>query len=148
MQERLRPGRWYPWQMLTACALLNRTRGAQARPAIFALLADAPDPRSLLDLGEDGLRERLRPLGLWRRRAASLRALALACEGGVPRDPRGLPGVGQYALDSWALFVEAVGPLRRPPDDDKLRRFDEWLRRLRGEPLLRQLRSLRRATTR
>jgi hypothetical protein len=106
--------------MLVCCALLNRTHGQQVRPMFEALLARWPTPRSMAGAGR-GLERFVRPLGLWRRRAALLRRLSA---GDAWRDPASCAGVGRYALDSHAIFVE--GRLDVRPTDGKLKPYLKW----------------------
>jgi hypothetical protein len=107
--------------MLVACALLNRTHGRQVRPMVDGLFSRWPTPRGMAAAGR-GLERYVKPLGLWRRRAALLRRLSRQW-----RTPGQCPGVGKYALDSWAIFVE--GRLDVRPDDGKLRPYLTWRKR-------------------
>jgi endonuclease III len=144
MQERTRGD---PWRVLLVSVLLNRTRGSQAEPVLWEVLRRWPRAASVSAAGDD-LEALLRPLGIWRRRASGLRALASAYvrllsarrtalavsrRAGEPsrtltrEDVLRLPGVGPYAADGWELFV-----LRRLPADDpadkELVRYVRWLR--------------------
>lgn len=125
VQERLRRGPLYPWRMLVACQLLNRTTGRQGVPAALAVLERWPSPEALAMAHLGSLRAAIRSCGLWRRRSALLRRLSAAWAAGE-RDPRRLPGVGPYALDSWSIFVD--GRLPRRVDDGKLQLYLKWAR--------------------
>ena len=100
-----------PWKMLVACVLLNRTSWRQAYPALDAILGRWPGPLALAAAGSD-LEAVLRPLGLFQRRAATLRALSARCVdiGSWPThlEPGDLPGVGRYAADSYNIFVGRI----------------------------------------
>lgn len=126
IQERLPRGPLYPWRMLVACVLLNRTRGAVGVPTALAVLEAWPSPGALACADLRTLRAVIRPCGLWRRRALTLCNLSVAWVAGV-RDPRLLPGVGPYALDSWRIFVD--GRLPRGVRDGKLRLYINWKKR-------------------
>jgi A/G-specific adenine glycosylase len=75
-----------------------------------------PSWQALARASEDELKIFLQPIGLWRRRAAALTALAremVARKGRFPRervDIEALPGVGQYIANAIVLFAgkEAV----------------------------------------
>lgn len=127
------------WKMLVGCVLLNRTRGVAAAPVVHELLERWPAPEFLAVAGPE-LEELLRPLGLWRQRAATLRRLSSWWfRSGWDRRKRWLPasgerllevgGLGKYAADSYRIFV--LGDLTVDTDDPILRAA---LRRL-GVPI-------------
>ena len=112
----------YPWCVLVCCALLNRTGRAQVRP-MFEALFDAC--RTPLDAARVDLAALLRPLGLQNRRAELLRRLSADYAAGKP--PQDCPGVGEYALDAWAIFVE--GRTDVSPSDHFLKPYLRWRKR-------------------
>lgn len=100
-----------PFWMLVACSLVNLTHWRQAEPVHAEIRRRWPTPKSLAHAEPGQLEEILRPLGLFRRRAASLRAMASAWMVDPPRtrrDVERLPGCGRYAADSWSIFVESA----------------------------------------
>ena len=106
-QERLRTD---PFWMLVACCLVNLTTWKCARPVFDELNRRYRSADEMARAQPEDLHELLQPLGLWRRRAVSLTRLAREwAEGRRPADAKGvkkLPGCGQYASDSWAIFVD------------------------------------------
>jgi methyl-CpG-binding domain protein 4 len=82
----------------------------------------APSPRGLLMVEGARLEGLLRPLGLQNRRAALLRRLTEDWLDGKP--PHLCHGVGQYALDAWAIFVEGRTDVR--PSDHFLKPYLTW----------------------
>lgn len=118
-----------PFWMLVACSLVNLTTWAQARPAFAALQTLYPGPEYLARAVPEDMHPFMRPLGLWRRRTETLIRFARAwVEQGTPADAAAVlkrPGCGQYASDSWAIFVE--GRTDVDPTDGKL---GWYLRRL------------------
>jgi adenine-specific DNA glycosylase len=79
-----------------------------------------PEAMAAADLREvEGL---LRPLGLQRSRSRSLIALAVRYADGC--HVADLPGVGRYALDAWAIFVE--GRTDVEPEDGYLNLYVAW----------------------
>lgn len=129
-------GRDLPWrdfntstfQKICVEVLLQRTRAetvAKVYPQFFgryrnwAELAEAP-------ISE--LEEQLRPIGLWRRRAVSIKGLssfAAERDGCFPHDPQELAkvqGVGQYVLNAILLFQYGK---RRPLIDVNMARVLE-----------------------
>lgn len=103
---------------------------------------------ALVDANEAELQEVLKPLGLWRRRSASLKGLAeyAAAKGGAfPRRTRShapIPAVGQYVSNAIGLFQHR---LRRPLLDVNMARVIERVLRKRGLADLRQDRFLQQA---
>jgi methyl-CpG-binding domain protein 4 len=83
----------------------------------------APTPHGLLKAEREGrLQDLLRPLGLQNRRADLLRRLT---EDWLSGKPPGLcHGVGRYALDAWAIFVE--GRTDVSPSDHFLKPYLAW----------------------
>ncbi len=118
-----------PFWMLVACQLVNRTTWTQAEPAFRWLLATHLAAGSLAAADPASLHRALRPLGLWRRRAAALPRFADAWLRAPPETAEEvlwMPGCGRYASDSWAIFVE--GRTDVSPTDGKL----TWYARRQG----------------
>lgn len=122
MQERVLRDEHFPWRVLVCCALLNRTGRAQVRPMFERLFEVCRTPESVAtaDLGT-----LLRPLGLQNRRAALLRRLTEDYLAG--KSPQDIHGVGPYALDAWAIFVEGRTDVR--PSDGMLRPYLTWMKK-------------------
>ena len=119
-----RPGvRGEPWRLLVVCILCNKTRGASAWPVVSALFDRWPTPAAMGSAGPEDVATIIRPLGLHRRRASYIVAMSSRfAEGGCPVED--LPGVGRYALDAWAIFVE--GRTDGEPADGHLNRYVDW----------------------
>jgi len=111
-------GRDFPWrkdeatlyQVVLAELLLQRTR-AETVAAFFDLFTTRfPSWESIAASTVDEIGGYLKPIGLWRRRAASLHALAqemVARGGEYPRsreEVESLPAVGQYIANAILLF--------------------------------------------
>ncbi len=92
-----------PWKMLVCCILLNLTKRTQVdgiRDELFKLY---PTPHKMKDADVDKLSKLLQPLGLYNRRAQSLKRFSEEwIEGFKSVDE--LYGIGQYAKDSWEIF--------------------------------------------
>lgn len=124
-----------PYWMLVACSLVNLTNWETARPVHAGLMADYT-VGEIAALDPEDLHERLQPLGLWRRRSASLVKLACAWLERPPStaaDVLKLPGCGRYASDSWAIFID--GRTDVDPTDGKL---TWYLARLHEKELVRR----------
>jgi len=113
-------GRDFPWRHRSASVyhrvvteiLLQRTTSeavAREYPVFFARF---PSWSAIVEAGTGEVEAALRPLGLWRRRARALGALAVEMESRGGRFPLGrreleqLPAVGQYVANSIGLFCE------------------------------------------
>jgi endonuclease III len=112
-----------PFWLLLACSLVNLTNWETAQPIHAGLMARY-SIEEIAGLDPEALQEDLRPLGLWRRRSLSTVRLARAWLAGPPgraADVLKLPGCGQYASDSFAIFIE--GRTDVDPTDGKLNAY-------------------------
>jgi len=124
-----------PWRVMVACVLLNATNRARADRVWPELFARWPDARSFANGDRHSQGEILRPLGLGRQRARRLRAMSIAWLVRFPTgyrstrreladlwarvDVHAYPGLGDYAADSFRLFV--LGDLTVEPRDRVVR---------------------------
>ncbi len=113
-----RSARKFPWRKrraslyhkVVAEVLLQRTRAEVVSAFLPAFLGRFPSWASLAEATEKELGAFLQPLGLWRRRATSLKKLAVELasrKGCFPRNRaeiESLPGVGQYIANAVMLF--------------------------------------------
>lgn len=111
-------GRSFPWrepcrsnyEKVVAEILLQRTRAEVVATYYLYFLERFYDWLSIANCDEDELGKFLRPLGLWKRRAASLKRLAVALtarDGIFPstrQEVESLPGVGQYLASAILLL--------------------------------------------
>ena len=91
------------WKMLVCCMLLNLTNRKQVdgiRDELFKLY---PTPKDMMNANHSELANILKPLGLYNRRATSLRLMSAGYIGGF-KSVDELYGIGQYAKDSWEIF--------------------------------------------
>ncbi|MDS4029274.1 MAG: endonuclease III [Candidatus Contendobacter sp.] len=91
-----------PFELLVAVILSAQATDKKVNEATARLFPVANTPQALLDLGEDGLKDYIKTIGLYNTKAVNLRktcALLLERHGGaVPRDREALeslPGVGR-----------------------------------------------------
>jgi A/G-specific adenine glycosylase len=127
-------GRSFSWRneaseyrTFVAESLLQRTTAAAVDGHLSRFLERFPTWESVRDADMQDLESVLRPLGLWRRRAASLKKLAAIVAGvaSLPADHadlRRLPGVGQYIANAVSLVVHGE---RRPLLDSNMARVLE-----------------------
>jgi endonuclease-3 len=103
-----------PFTLLVAVALSAQATDVGVNKATKALFAAAPTPQAMLALGEDGVREHIKTIGLYRNKARNVVALSrilLERHGGqVPRERaalEALPGVGRKTAN--VVLNEAFG---------------------------------------
>ena len=121
-----RSARKFPWrnlraslyQKIVAEILLQRTRANVVGVFLPVFLDRFPSWEALSHASEREIGTLLQPLGLWRRRAKSLKKLAIEMslrKGHFPRtrtEIESLPGVGQYIASAVLLFSRgAAEPL-------------------------------------
>lgn len=111
-------GRDFPWRKPSASqyericveVLLQRTRAETVAGIYDVFFEGYPDWRSLASASTGELEEVLKPIGLWRRRAKSISALANYAStrrGEFPsleRELVAVPAVGQYVANAIQLF--------------------------------------------
>ena len=91
------------WKMMVCCILLNLTKRTQVdgiRDELFKLY---PTPHKMKNANVDKLSKLLQPLGLYNRRAQSLKKFSKEWVKGF-KSVDELYGIGQYAKDSWEIF--------------------------------------------
>ena len=91
-----------PFQLLVAVILSAQATDRGVNLATRPLFAEAPTPQAILALGEEGLAERIRTIGLYRNKARNVietcRRLITDFDGEVPANREALeslPGVGR-----------------------------------------------------
>lgn len=110
--------RGFPWRRTSTSqyvrvvseVLLQRTRAETVAAFFPSFIRHFPSWKALASASEVELQSFLKPIGLWRRRAASLSSLASAMAKRNGRFPHGrmkietLPNVGQYIANAILLF--------------------------------------------
>lgn len=114
--------RKFPWRKATASkyeiiiaeVLLQRTRAETVATFFPRFVREFPSWRRLSSSSILQLEDYLRPIGLWRRRAITIQALAremVKRNGRFPKeriDIEVLPGVGQYIANAVLLFCHGI----------------------------------------
>jgi len=91
------------WKMLTCCMLLNLTNRKQVDTIRDELFKRYPTPKDMMNANQSELAKLLKPLGLYNRRAKSLKRMSEGYVKGF-KSVDELYGIGQYAMDSWEIF--------------------------------------------
>lgn len=106
--------------MLICCILLNQTTNQQVRKVLDPLFELMPDPQSCVSADPLKIADIIRPTGFYNIKAARMQKLSQKWIGGF-EDPRELPGVGKYAMESWDIFVNNRTDF--VPTDKKLKMY-------------------------
>jgi methyl-CpG-binding domain protein 4 len=93
-----------PWKMLVGCILLNQTTRTQVDRVREDLFLLWPDPLEMASADPEEIARVIKPLGLYNRRARTLIKFSREWTEKDWREPIELPGIGQYAQDSWEIF--------------------------------------------
>lgn len=119
------------FRMVVGCILLNQTARSQAEPVAEELFREYPRAVELATAMPSRLADVLKPIGLQNRRAALLKKFALwwlernnltRAEGMRMMEP---PGVGEYARDSWLIFMDKRNIPAKDVNDKELKRHLE-----------------------
>ena len=111
-------GRKFPWRRGSASKyklviselLLQRTRAETVANFFDTFISQYPSWKKLAEANEHGIGRVIRPIGLWKRRALTLKRLATVMAKRNGRFPRtraeieALPGVGQYIANAILLL--------------------------------------------
>jgi methyl-CpG-binding domain protein 4 len=93
------------WKILVCCLCLNLTTRKQMESVVEEMFKRWPTAASLSQANEEELQELIKPLGMWRRRAATLKKMSLQYHSGQWMDVEELAGVGKYARDAYRIFM-------------------------------------------
>ncbi len=109
-----------PWKMLVCCMLLNLTNRKQVDTIRKQLFDKYKTPQDMMNAKHEELADILKPLGLYNRRANSLRKMSEGYINGFNSVDE-LYGIGQYAKDSWDIFQNSN--LNIKPEDKVLQEY-------------------------
>lgn len=109
-----------PWKMLICCILLNQTTNQQVRKVLGPLFDLIPDPESCISADPEKISEIIKPTGFYNIKSSRIQKMSKKWVEGF-EDPRELPGVGKYAMESWDIFVNNRTDFI--PSDKKLKMY-------------------------
>ena len=108
------------YQLLVAVVLSAQATDVGVNKATRALFRDVLTPQQMVDLGEEGLKQHIKTIGLFNAKAKNVIALShiLVCDfdGQVPQDRdtlTTLPGVGRKTANVVVKYCLWSGSLRR-----------------------------------
>jgi len=110
-----------PWKIFIGCIMLNQTTGTQVHKVIYKFFDEYPTPESASNGMLPAIENIIRPLGLHRRRAVTIRKFSHDFTHKEWVRPSECYGIGKYAEDSWDIFV-----LKRydtKPNDKELKAY-------------------------
>ena len=123
IQEDLWPNEW---KILVACILLNLTTRKQVEKVIYGIFDKWPNATSMSNANELELSELLQPLGMYKRRAKSLKRMSREYVLGEWSSASDLYGCGKYADDCWRMFCKGDWQ-NVEPQDHALNFYHDWL---------------------
>jgi endonuclease III len=92
------------WKMMVCCILLNQTNNKQVRPILNTLFNFIPNPQSAISCDKECLAAIIKTTGFQNIKASRIVKLSKKWIEGF-RCVSELPGIGQYGLDSWNIFI-------------------------------------------
>lgn len=94
-----------PWKFLVCCIFQNLTTGKQVRPMMYQFFEKYPTPQAAFECNPDEMEAMLRPLGMQKRRTATIMKFSFEYENTNWNQPNELTGIGKYAQDSYDIFI-------------------------------------------
>lgn len=113
-----------PWKIMVCCVLLNCTSRRQIDVIRDEFFERWPDANAMKVADPIEVASVIRSLGFYNRRSKALIRLATEWTESKWTSPKTLHGIGQYALDSWNIFVK--GCLPNKVNDHVLTKYVQW----------------------
>ena len=108
------------WQHMIGVIMLNQTGRKQVKTILPEFLKRWPTPERLLDARIEEIESVIKPLGMWRRRADTIRRMTFDFLTWDGENARKLYGIGRYGDESYRIFFKGE---RFEPDDKELRSY-------------------------
>ena len=114
------------WKMLACCIMLNLTGRKQLDVIVKSFFEKYPYPKELLNANDDELIELIKPLGMYNKRAKTLKRFSKEFVEGDWRNAIDLHGIGKYGSDSDRIFY--LGEWKSvEPTDGALKSYMKFL---------------------
>jgi methyl-CpG-binding domain protein 4 len=114
------------WKVLVCCQLLNMTTHIQVRKVLHDLFEKYPTAKSMAQADEQELKEIVRSLGFYNKRAKTLIRFSDEYLNKSWDTAKELYGIGKYGDDAWHIFC--VGDWKKvKPNDQALNKYHDWL---------------------
>lgn len=117
-----------PWKVMVCCIFLNQTTRKQVNKVREEFFGKWPDAIALGSAKLEEVTETIRALGFYNRRAKTLVRFSQEWTDKEWKSPRELHGIGEYAHDSWKIFVD--GEIVEEPSDHVLKDYAKWRKAL------------------
>jgi endonuclease III len=108
------------WKMLVCCILLNQTTNQQVRKVLDPLFKLIPNPETCVKVDPLEIAKIIKSTGFYNIKSSRIQKLSKKWIEGF-NDPKELPGVGKYAMESWEIFVNKKTDFT--PSDKKLKMY-------------------------
>lgn len=118
LQERYR---FDQWQLLIVCIMLNKTHRWQVKPVAERFFYEFKTAYDVLSCDFNELIEILHPLGMQEKRAETILRFCRDYISIDWKEPIELYGIGEYAYDSWQMFIKQDNTVL--PKDRELRNY-------------------------
>lgn len=113
-----------PWKVLICCILLNQTNNKQVRPLIESFFIKWPNSFCVIPEHKEEIANFIKSTGFQNVKSDRIIKFSEEWSRGN-RDPKKLPGVGDYGMEAWRIFVNK--DVDFTPKDKKLRMYVESL---------------------
>lgn len=115
-----------PWKIFIGCIMLNQTTGTQVHKVIYKFFEKYPTPDSVIKGKVSSIENMIRPLGLYKRRAKTIKRFSHDFLHKEWVRPSECYGIGKYAEDSWDIFV--MKRYDTKPNDKELKAYLEYIK--------------------
>jgi len=116
-----------PWRVFVVCIFCNLTKRLEAEPTMWEFFARWPDAKAASEAVQEEVTDLIKDLGFGTRRAKSLIQMSrdyLVWDG---VEPKRLYGIGAYAADAHAIFVQKRWASIPEPKDGALKNYWRWV---------------------
>jgi methyl-CpG-binding domain protein 4 len=113
------------WKIFVSCVMLNCTTRKQVEKILPKFFSLWPRAEELLKSNPEDIAETIATLGFKNRRTKNLLSMSRLYLEREWKDPRELPGIGEYGARAWEIFcADKLGD--EPPKDGALVLYWEW----------------------
>lgn len=114
------------WKILVCCQFLNITTRRQVDRVRHEFFRRWPTPQKAMHADSAEMASLIKSLGLFNRRSVSIIRMSQEFLLKDWKEPKELYGLGQYAQDSYDIFVRGVRPPN--PSDKFLQKYLDWVK--------------------
>lgn len=115
------------WKIFVCCMMLNQTTRQQVDRVRHEFFRRWPNARKAMSADPLEMAELIKPLGFSNKRSTGIIKMSADYIEKEWREPKDLYGLGQYAQDSYDIFIRKRLDLKNPADKF-LSKYMEWAR--------------------